>query len=166
MYDDVVFACRFLYQLTKFGIRVLIGLSRLLHAPIAYEIYNAKNINRLPCPNDKIYDDAVFADRSRYQLAMFGIDRAISIPSCSYCIWNRYIQNHLSILLNFVLSAWFDTVEFNRAPCSNNKIYDYMVFADWFRYQLTMFEVCVLIGLSRLLDTYIAYSSYIENHHW
>ena len=29
--------------------------------------------NRLPCSNNKIYDDADFVDRFRYQLAMFGI---------------------------------------------------------------------------------------------
>ena len=29
--------------------------------------------NRLPCPNDKKYDDVVFVDRFRYQLTMFGI---------------------------------------------------------------------------------------------
>ena len=38
MHDDVVFADRFRCQLTMFGIHVLIGLSRLLHAHIAYEI--------------------------------------------------------------------------------------------------------------------------------
>ena len=37
MNDDAVFADRFRYQLTMFGIHVLIGLSRLLHAHIAYE---------------------------------------------------------------------------------------------------------------------------------
>ena len=42
MYDDAVIADRFRYQLTMFGFRVLIGLSRLLHAHIAYEIYTAK----------------------------------------------------------------------------------------------------------------------------
>ena len=85
------------------------------------------------------------------------VDREISISSCSYCIWNRYLQNHLSILPNFLLFAWFYTVEFNRLPCSNNKMYDDMVFADRLQYQLTMFEVSALIGLSRLLDTHIVY---------
>ena len=42
MYDDTVFADRLRYQLTMFGIRVLIGLSCLLHAHIAYEIDTAK----------------------------------------------------------------------------------------------------------------------------
>ena len=35
--------------------------------------------------------------------------------------------------------------------------YDDAVFDDRFRYQLTMFEVCILIGLTRLLDTHVAY---------
>ena len=36
-------------------------------------------------------------------------------------------------------------------------MYDDMVFDDRFRYQLTMFEVCILIWLSRLLYTQLAY---------
>ena len=42
MYDDAVFADRFRYQLTMFEIREVIGLSRLVHANIAYEIDTAK----------------------------------------------------------------------------------------------------------------------------
>ena len=42
-------------------------------------------------------------------------------------------------------------------PCSNNKMYDDVVFDDRLRYQLTMFKACILIGLSGLLDTHIAY---------
>ena len=85
------------------------------------------------------------------------IDMAISTSSCSYCTWNRYCQNYRSILPNFLLFAWFDTIEFNRLPWSNNKMYNDAVFADRFRYQLTMFENPLLIGLSRLRDTHIAY---------
>ena len=85
------------------------------------------------------------------------IDRVIATSSCSYCVWNRYCQNHRSILPNFLMSAWFDTLEFNRLPCSNKKIYDDVVYAGRFRYQLTMFEVFILIGLSRRLDTHVAY---------
>ena len=44
MYDDTGFAIRFRNQLTMFGIRVLIWISRLLHAHIAYEIDTAKII--------------------------------------------------------------------------------------------------------------------------
>ena len=42
MYDNADFAVRFLYQLNVFGIRVLIWLSRLCHAHIAYETDGAK----------------------------------------------------------------------------------------------------------------------------
>ena len=82
---------------------------------------------------------------------------AISILSCSYCIFNRYGQNHRSILPNFLLFDGFYTLELNRLPCSNNKIYDNADFADRFRYQLAMFGIRVLIWLSWLLHAYIAY---------
>ena len=42
-YDDVVFVDRFRYQLAMFGNGLLIGLSRFLHAHIAYEIDTAKS---------------------------------------------------------------------------------------------------------------------------
>ena len=47
MYGDAVFAISFPYQLAIFGIRVLIWLSRLLHAHIAYEIDTDKIIAAL-----------------------------------------------------------------------------------------------------------------------
>ena len=82
---------------------------------------------------------------------------AISILSCSYCICNRYWQNNPSILPNFLLFAWFDTLEFNRLPCSNNKIYDDADFANRFHYQLAMFSIRELIWLSWLLHAHVAY---------
>ena len=88
------------------------------------------------------------------------IDRAISTPSCRYFIWNRYCQNYRSILPNFLLLARCNTLEFNRLPCSNNKMYDDAVLADRFRYQLTMFGIRVLIWLSRLLHAHIVYEIY------
>ena len=42
MCDDADFADRFRHQFTMFGIEILIGLSRLLRAHIAYEIDTAK----------------------------------------------------------------------------------------------------------------------------
>ena len=39
IYADAVFADRLRYQLTMFGNRLLIGLSRLLHAHISYYYY-------------------------------------------------------------------------------------------------------------------------------
>ena len=42
MYDDADFADRFRYQLAMFGNRVLIWLSRLFHAHIAYVVDTIK----------------------------------------------------------------------------------------------------------------------------
>ena len=44
MYDDPVLSAGFRGELTMLGFRVLIGLSRLFHARIAYEIDTAKII--------------------------------------------------------------------------------------------------------------------------
>ena len=57
----------------------------------------------------------------------------------------------------FYRLAWFDTVEFNCMPCPNNEMYDDAVFANQFRYQLTMFGIRVLIDLSRHLHPHITY---------
>ena len=86
-----------------------------------------------------------------------GIDMAISTPSCSHSKWNRYGQNHRSILPNFLLFAWLDTLEFNCLPLSNIKIYDDADFADRCCHHWTMFGMCILIRLSRLFNTHIAY---------
>ena len=56
----------------------------------------------------------------------------------------------------FYCLAGFDTVEFNRLPCPISKTYDDAIFADRFRYQLTIFGIGALIGLSRLIHTHIA----------
>ena len=57
----------------------------------------------------------------------------------------------------FLLLSMFDTDKFNRTPCPKHKMYDDAVFADRFRYQLTMFGIRLLICLSRLLHANIAY---------
>ena len=85
------------------------------------------------------------------------IDKVISNPSCSYCIWNRYCQNHRSILPNFLLFVWLYTVEFNWMPSPNVKIYDDLIFADRFQYPLTMFRNRLWRVLCRVLHAEIAY---------
>ena len=95
------------------------------------------------------------------------IDRAISTPSCSYCIWNRWYQNDRSIFPNFLLFAWFDTVEINRLPCSKSKMYDDVVFDYRFGYQLTYVWSEYI---DRIILThwywYFMWSNYINHHHW
>ena len=107
-----------------------------------------------------MYDDAVFADRFRYPLAMFGYRVFTGLARLLHAHIAYEIdtsKNHRRILPNFLLFVLFHTVVFNRLPCPNDKTYDDMIFANRFRYQLTMFEVSVLLGLSRLLDTHTAY---------
>ena len=47
-------------------------------------------------------------------------------------------------------------VKFNRMPRPSDKVYNDEVFADRFRYQLIMFEIRLLVRLSRLLHADIA----------
>ena len=56
MYDDAVFAERVCYQLPMFDIRVLIELSRLLHAHIAYELDTAKIISAFYIISYRLHD--------------------------------------------------------------------------------------------------------------
>ena len=57
----------------------------------------------------------------------------------------------------YLLFVWLYTVEFNRLPFPNDKMYDDVVFADRFRYSLTSSGNRVWIGLPRLLYVHIAY---------
>ena len=84
-------------------------------------------------------------------------------------IWlSRFFHAHISYEIDtdkiiaafFRISdcfSWFDTLEFNRLPCSNNKIYDDANFSDRFRYPLDMFGISVLIWLSWRYNAHIAY---------
>ena len=122
--------------------------------------FDTLEFNRLPCSNNKIYDDANFANRFRYQLAMFEM-RVLIWLSWLLHAHIANITDGAKIIAAFCrisyCFAWFHTVEFNCRRCSNNKMHDDMVFNDRFWYQLTMFEVCIFTGLSRILDTHIAY---------
>ena len=140
MYDYLVFANRFPYPLIMFGNRILIGLSRIVHAHNAYEIdtskiiavfcqisyclYDLIRLNSIAC-RDRQHDLWWCSFRWSMPLSIdyvwhSCIDRVISTPSCSYCMWNRHFQNYRRILPNFLLFVWFDTVEFNRLPCPND----------------------------------------------
>ena len=114
IYGDAVFAVRFRYQLAIFGLRVLIWLSRLLHAHIAYWIDTDKIIAaafRISyCLLDLIRLNSVVChdQTTRYTMMQFSlIDSAIiwlcsecvywyaiSTPQYSYCVWTSYIRNH------------------------------------------------------------------------
>ena len=81
----------------------------------------------LPCPNNEMYDDAVFADRFHCQLTRVGIRVLIGLSRHLHA-HIAYCQNNCRFLPNFLFFAWFDTVEFYRLPCPNNKMYDDVAF--------------------------------------
>ena len=107
MYDDANSSDRFRYQLTMFGIRILIGQSRLLLAHIAYDIDSAKII-----------------------AAFFRI---------SYCLYDL-------IRLNSIIFHDQTT----KCTMMRFSLIDSAI--NWL-----MFEVWILIGLSRLISAHIAY---------
>ena len=122
--------------------------------------FDAVEFNRLPSQNAKMYDDEVFADRFCYQLTMLEI-RVLVRQS-------RLLHAHIAYEIDvgkitaeicriYHCLAWFDAVEFNCLPRPNDKMYDDEVFPVRFRYQLTMFQIRILIGLSRHLHGHIAY---------
>ena len=114
MYDDAVFANRFHYQLTMCGIRVLLWLSRFIHAHIAYVIDTDKIIAAFfrisYCLHDLIRLNSIvgYFQTTRCTMLWFSMidsdinwlclkyvySRAISTPWYSYNIWNSYIKNH------------------------------------------------------------------------
>ena len=114
MYDNAVFADRFGYQLAMFDIRSLIGLYRLIHAHIVYEIDTAKIIAAFfrisYCLHDLIRLNSIVCHVKKQDVRLCGLrwsipisidydwgeytDRVISTPWYSFCIWNSYITNH------------------------------------------------------------------------
>ena len=86
----------------------------------------------------------MFADRFCYPLTMFGYQVLI--------VLSRLLSAHIAhetdtakIIAAFcrIFYCLHELIrfEFNRLPCSNNKIYNHVVFADRFRYQLTLFPL-------------------------
>ena len=159
--------------------QLLIELSRLVHAHIAYVIaivkitveicrishccawFDTVEFIRLPCPNDKMYDNEVCIHRFRYPLAVFKIRVLIGL-SWLLPAHIAYVIDISKIIaafcwISYCLHNFIRMFSFNRLPCPNDKMYNYGVFTDRFRYQLTMFEVCILIWLSRLDHAHIAY---------
>ena len=126
--------------------------------------FDTVEFNRLLCPDKEMYHNAVFADRFRYQLAMFG-NRVLIWLSWLLHAHIAYITDGAKIIAAFcefpivcmILYGWIQC-----RRCSNNKMYDDVGFDDRFRYQLTMYEVCILIPWY----TYCMWNSYMKNHHW
>ena len=105
MYDDAVFANRFHYQFTMFGISVLIWLSRLLHAHIAYEIDTDKIIAAFFRISYSLLDlirlnSIVRHDQTTiYSMMQFSLIDSVIIWLCLVCVyWYGYLDSLILIL--------------------------------------------------------------------
>ena len=138
----------------------------ILQIFLLFAWFDTGKFNCLPCPNNEMYDDAVFADRFRYQLTMFGIRVLIGyLDTFMLILHMKKIapkSSQHSAKFPIVYMIWYVWIQ--SSAMFNNKTYDDLVLDDRFRYKLTMFEVCILIGLSRFLNTHIAYEIAIKNH--
>ena len=105
IYGDAVFAIRFQYQLAMLGMRVLIWLSRLLHAHIAYEIDTdiiiAAFFRISYCVLDLIRLNSIVChdQTTRYTMMQFSLIDSAIIWQCSKCVyWYRYLDSLILIL--------------------------------------------------------------------
>ena len=131
--------CRFLYYLAR--------------------LYPAE-FNRLSCPNNKMNDDAVFDDRFRYQLTMFQIREVIGLTRLVHANIAYEIAT-TKIIAAFCRISYclHDFVRMNSIVCHVKIARCMMVWFSMIDSDINwlMFEVCILIGLSLLLDNPIAY---------
>ena len=106
MYDDAVFANRFQYQLTIFGIGVLICLSRFFHAHIAYVIDTDKIIAAFCrisyCLHDFIRLNSIvgYVQATRYTMKWFSMTDSDSNWLCLKCEYSRGYLNSLILILH------------------------------------------------------------------
>ena len=122
--------------------------------------YVVIEFNRKPCPNNTTYDDALFADRFRYLLTMFGIRMLIGL--------SRLIHAHVAYetdgakiiaALCRISDCLHDLIRLNAIICHVERARCMMMWFSMMHSDINwlMFEVCILIGLYLLLDTHIAY---------
>ena len=105
MYGDAVFTIRFRYQLAIFRMCVLIWLSRLLHAHIAYELDTDKIIAAFfrisYCFRDLIRLNSILChdQTTRYTTMLFSlIDSAIIWLCLELIYWYGYLDSLILIL--------------------------------------------------------------------
>ena len=80
--------------------------------------FDTVEFNRLPCPKNEMYDDAVFANRFHYQLPMFGIRVLIWLA--------RFFHAHIAYVIDTdkIIAAFFrifycllDLIRLNSLVC-------------------------------------------------
>ena len=121
--------------------------------------FHTVEFNRLPCHNDKKYDGVVFADRFRYPLTTFGFQVLIGL--------SRFLHAHISYETDnskitaafcWISYCLYDLIRLNSIVCRVQSKRCTMIWFSPIDFDINwLCSKCVLIGLSRLLDTHIAY---------
>ena len=133
----------------------------ILHIFLLFSMICYVTFNRLPCPNDKMYGNEVFADRFRLQLTMIGVLIGLFRIFLAHIVYEIAIAKINAEFCRIShCSAWFDTVGFYRLPCANNNMSDVLLslidsVMNW------LFEKGLLIGLSRHLHDHIAHDIFM-----
>ena len=106
MYGDAVLAIRFRYQLAIFGMRVLIWLSRLIHAHSAYEIDTDKIITAFCrisyCLRDFIRLNSMvgYVRTTRCTMIWFSMIDSDINWLCLKCVYSRGYLDSLILILH------------------------------------------------------------------
>ena len=106
MYDDAVFANRFHYELTMFGIRVLIWLSRFLHGHIAYVIDTDKiiaaffRISYCLLALIRLNSIVGYVQTTRYTMIWFSMIDSDINWLCLMCVYSRGYLDSLILILH------------------------------------------------------------------
>ena len=123
------------------------------------EWFDIVEFNRLLCPNNRMYDDEIFADRFRYPLAKFGNGLFIGL--------SRLLNAHIAYEVDSAkIIAAFDRITYclydlygwiQSPAISKRQELRWCSFAVPFSYPLALFWYRVLIGFSRLLHARFAF---------
>ena len=121
--------------------------------------FDTVEFNRLPCPNNEMYVDAVFAILFRYQLAIFGM---------RVLIWlSPLFHPHIAYVIDTdkIITAFFRISHCLLDLIRKNSIVCHVQSTRYTMMRISLIDSaiiwlclkCVLIRLSRLLNTHIAY---------
>ena len=137
--------------------------SKILQIFVPFVWFDTGEFNRLQFANDKMYDDAVFADRFHYQLTIFRIGLLV----CWYCTWKKteLPKSSHSAEFSIVFMIWYDWIQ------------SYAMFKTqdvrWCRFRSSIptsidnvWSRCIDPAISTPWYTYWIWNSYIKNRQW
>ena len=123
--------------------------------------------NWLPCPNNEMYDEAVFSDRFRYQLNMFGLLKLIWLSRLIHA-HNAYETDTSKIIASFFrIFYWLDDlIRLNPIVCHAQTGRCTMMRLTLIDSDINWRSVYIDRAISTPWYWCCIWNSYIINHHW